>query len=256
MNTEKVHGVIGEESEQTTTPILEQKETLQPFNGVVEVVDTFPPEIKLDPEAQQYVTPSETDDMKYFLANEGTDVAGFAVCQFPKEEGAEPLFTYRYVFPEHRRRGVGQVLRNEVYKWLTTNEYRSVGSGINKVLKIQEDGSVVANFNNSEDGGWKSYLSMTRTAHNTPVQHVVTLVGIDSEGFVDLDVQTNLTTSSPDLLPAQPHELMKKLFEDGVLPKGVTTKDLLETAQAETVVAYSDGRQLSFQEWLKRMRSR
>jgi GNAT superfamily N-acetyltransferase len=231
-------------------------EVVKPFAGIVKVVDIFPPEVKLDPEAQQYVTPSKTDDMKYFLAKEDDSVAGFAVCQFPKDEGAEPLFTYRYVFPEHRRRGVGQILRNEVYKWLASHEYRSVGSGINRVLKIQDDGSVVANLDTSEEGGWKSYLSMTKTSPDAPIQHKVTLVCVDSKGFIDLDLETTLTSSEPDLLPTQPDKLMEKLFESGVLPTDRTTKDILETAQIETVVAYAEGQQLSFQEWLKRMRPR
>jgi len=259
MNTETGLGITETIGGEAGSNISLNKEVLKPFTGIVEVVDTFPPEIKLDSEAQQYITPSESDDMKYFLAKEGDSVVGFAVCQFPEAEGAEPLFTYRYVFPEHRRRGVGQILRNEVYKWLVSHDYHSVGSGINGVLKIQNDGSVVASPVTDEDGGWKSYLSMTRTSPDTRIKHKLTSVVVDKEGLVDLEFKTALSSdpdSDSDLLPTQADELLKKLFDSGVIPQGLTPTDILATAQKETVVAYTEGRQLTFKEWLKRLRSR
>lgn len=227
-----------------------------PSSGEIEIVSQFPSDIPLPPEAKEYLTPALYNDMRFFLAKDNGAITGLAICELPPDKNERPEFTYRYVFPTYRRKGIGKRLRDTMYDWLTEQNYTSVGSGINGILKIQSDGSIVPNLRELSEGGWKSYLSMTKSSSQHKVSHHVTSVSIGQGGNLDLSIQTDLDTKEESLFPNDPKELMKLLYDKGILPQELKLVDLLKLANEKGAIICSEGKIFSIIEWARLLKSR
>jgi GNAT superfamily N-acetyltransferase len=222
-----------------------------PFSG--EIVPT--PELTFDPnslppEAKQYLSNLKYEQSMFFEVRENGQILGFAKVELPKDKVTPPEFLYRYIDPNHRRRGIGQRLRDAVYKWLREQGYEKVSSGINGVGKILPSGEILPHLDSSEDGGWKSYLSMTKSQSGN-VGHSIDSIIVARGGLFDLVFTTNLQVENSVHLPSDPQELAKEL-EITVLPDEEKLSDLLQKAEEKTVIVASNKSEYDFIDWIKK----
>lgn len=230
--------------------MLENMSQPRPFDGEIQVEDSLSPaDIALAPEAQQYVELCLYDKQKFFKAVEDGRVVGFAKIEFSEKSGVIPVFIYRFVDPRHRRRGVGQKLRDSVYQWLKKEGFDRVSSGINGVGVITEQGNIEQQLASNHDGGWKSYVSMTRSKE-VYVSHKIVSVRVFKNGMFDLTFTTHLNTDQPSLLPSKPSELAKEIAK--LLPDGETLADLRSRAKSSGPVVAEDGNYYTIIEWHKK----
>ncbi|NCN87603.1 MAG: GNAT family N-acetyltransferase [Candidatus Pacebacteria bacterium] len=227
----------------------QETEKNRPFAGQIQVKDTLSIDINsLPEEAQQYTSLHMHERQLFFEAVEGGEFVGFAKIEISEKEGVRPEFVYRFIDPNHRRRGVGQKLRDKVYVWLEEQGYESVGSGINNVGTITDLGEIEPNLSASGDGGWKSYFSMTRAKEGS-VKHTIESVTIDPKGEIDFSFVTYFNPDEVSFLPSTPEGLSKAIEE--VLPEGETLISFKEKTKDMSVVVAENGRYYSILEWIR-----
>lgn len=206
----------------------------------------------LDSEPRSYAKEDAPDGMKksYIVAQEGENIVGFAICFLPNnpESEDEVMFHYRYVDKTNRKRGIGKKLRESMYSSCLEAGYTRVTSGINNVIRINDEGLPVRNF--SGEGGYGSYLSMTRPSSTLAVSHRIIFVCINPDGLVDLTFETILDPQNPELMPDSPEQLLEKVMEH--IPSGIDAKDLAPEGSFDS---YKDGKKLSISEFMRLMRS-
>lgn len=223
------------------------------FNGEIVSTSTLGIATELLPaEARQYIDNLKYENSMFFEAREGGEVLGFAKVEYSSDKSKTPEFVYRYIIPENRRRGIGQQLRDSVYRWLKEQGYEKVSSGINTVGTILPTGEISPHIDSNEDGGWKSYMSMTREKDGN-VQHSINSITVERNGSFDLSFLTYLQTDSSKLLPSNAADLIREL-ESNVLPKDSSLTDLLTQADKETVVVASSGKTYEFLDWMRQQK--
>ena len=227
-----------------------QEEKQKPFAGKINVYKEFPFDEELFPQqARAYLSPRENTQPYYFVAEENDLPTGFAVIDIDKDN--DVTFLYRYVSKDHRRRGVGQQLRDEVYDWLSRERKVSIESGINDVVKVLDSGEVIPVLETKNDGGWRSYVSMTRSKKEGQiVQHKVTQASMHENGRVGLSFETFVDGEEKELLPENPQDLIQFLYEQGIFPSDKRLDELLDEAKKQTIIYFVNGRVLTQCEWL------
>ncbi|OIO43584.1 MAG: hypothetical protein AUJ41_04860 [Candidatus Pacebacteria bacterium CG1_02_43_31] len=227
-----------------------------PFWGNVSLEDNFPSILdSLPDEAKQYISEKDNNE-KYVVAREGQEVVGFAVLQFPTDKNDSVHFGYRYVFPNHRRRGIGKKIRDKTYELCYENGYFQVESGINNIIKILQNGDVKKNLDEKSDGGWKSYFSMTDSNAKIPITHRVKFITIDSRGNLSIAVETQVNSKENLLFPKSPEEFIDFLKHSGTLPDNIDTTELAQVGIGKEFAVFKSGKEKSFAEFLSMLHTR
>lgn len=222
-----------------------------PFYGKITLEDKLPIDSRtLTDEVTQYVNENLSEDSKFVVAKEDEAIVGFSIVKFPSNNQEPAKLIYRYVFPEHRRRGVGRKLKDGVYDFCYELGYKEINSGVNAVVRLSADGSVVANLNKDRDGGWATYLSFTKSNAKTVVSHSISLARIAKGGFLSIDVSTKLGGEEPQMLPNSPDELLDFLRSSGVVPSELTNAELFDRIKRNADSIYRDGRSISLSQFM------